>query len=144
MLAEGKVIIWTEGASNQWSNSLCRYVLRRILRRGIRYASEKLNAKPGFLGSLVQNVIDLLGDAFPEVKKNPSIVSVYSMAVGFVSSSSQVNRYQSVDLRSARRPMMFHLSGPNNPCGHFWLRFFFRSFEFKCYRRCFNRFWSGW
>ncbi|XP_053961476.1 alanine--tRNA ligase, cytoplasmic [Anastrepha ludens] len=47
------------------------YVLRRILRRAVRYATEKLNAKPGFFGSLVYTVVDLLGDAFPEVKKNP-------------------------------------------------------------------------
>lgn len=45
-----------------------RYVLRRILRRGIRYASEKLNAKPGFFASLVHTVVDLLGDTFPEVR----------------------------------------------------------------------------
>lgn len=37
-----------------------RYVLRRILRRGIRYASEKLSAPPGFLSSLVPTVVDLL------------------------------------------------------------------------------------
>lgn len=36
-----------------------------------RYATEKLNAKPGFFGSLVHTVVDLLGDAFPEVQKNP-------------------------------------------------------------------------
>lgn len=47
------------------------YVLRRILRRAVRYATEKLNAKPGFFGSLVHTVVDLLGDAFPEVQKNP-------------------------------------------------------------------------
>ncbi|KAL9923460.1 alanine--tRNA ligase, cytoplasmic [Glossina fuscipes fuscipes] len=47
------------------------YVLRRILRRAVRYAIEKLNAKPGFFGSLVHTVVELLGDAFPEVKKNP-------------------------------------------------------------------------
>lgn len=47
------------------------YVLRRILRRGVRYATEKLNAKPGFFASLVQTVVDLLGDTFPEVKKDP-------------------------------------------------------------------------
>lgn len=47
------------------------YVLRRILRRAVRYATEKLNAKPGFFGSLVHTVVDLLGDAFPEVRKNP-------------------------------------------------------------------------
>ncbi|XP_075992201.1 alanine--tRNA ligase, cytoplasmic [Anticarsia gemmatalis] len=47
------------------------YVLRRILRRAVRYASEKLNAKPGFFGSLVHTVVDLLGDVFPEIKKDP-------------------------------------------------------------------------
>ncbi|XP_061398355.1 alanine--tRNA ligase, cytoplasmic [Musca vetustissima] len=52
-------------------NSGRGYVLRRILRRAVRYATEKLNAKPGFFASLVYTVIDLLGDAFPEVKKDP-------------------------------------------------------------------------
>lgn len=47
------------------------YVLRRILRRGVRYASEKLQAKPGFFGSLVYKVIEVLGDTFPEIKKHP-------------------------------------------------------------------------
>ncbi|XP_011689776.1 PREDICTED: alanine--tRNA ligase, cytoplasmic isoform X2 [Wasmannia auropunctata] len=53
------------------------YVLRRILRRAVRYATEKLNAKPGFFGTLVNVVVDLLGDVFPEVKKDPqSIIEV--------------------------------------------------------------------
>lgn len=47
------------------------YVLRRILRRGIRFATEKLNAKPGFFASLVDTVVLLLGDFFPEIKKDP-------------------------------------------------------------------------
>ncbi|XP_075211753.1 alanine--tRNA ligase, cytoplasmic isoform X1 [Lycorma delicatula] len=47
------------------------YVLRRILRRGVRYATEKLNAKPGFFGSLVNTVVELLGHVFPEVRKDP-------------------------------------------------------------------------
>ncbi|XP_014253263.1 alanine--tRNA ligase, cytoplasmic [Cimex lectularius] len=50
------------------------YVLRRILRRAVRYAVEKLNAKPGFFSSLVQVVVDLLGDTFSEVKKCPQNV----------------------------------------------------------------------
>lgn len=50
------------------------YVLRRILRRAVRYATEKLNGKPGFFASLVYTVVDLLGDAFPEVKKDPQHV----------------------------------------------------------------------
>nr|CAD7412164.1 unnamed protein product [Timema cristinae] len=43
------------------------YVLRRILRRAVRYATEKLNAKPGFFAKLVKTVVELLGDTFPEV-----------------------------------------------------------------------------
>ncbi|XP_059084265.1 alanine--tRNA ligase, cytoplasmic-like isoform X2 [Tigriopus californicus] len=47
------------------------YVLRRILRRAIRFATEKLDAKPGFLSGLVDEVVQLLGDSFPELKKDP-------------------------------------------------------------------------
>lgn len=47
------------------------YVLRRILRRAVRYATEKLNARPGFFSSLVHTVVEILGDTFPEVRKDP-------------------------------------------------------------------------
>jgi len=50
------------------------YVLRRILRRAIRFAVKKLNAKPNFFASLVDVVVELIGDTFPEVKKDPQNV----------------------------------------------------------------------
>ncbi|XP_031844255.2 alanine--tRNA ligase, cytoplasmic [Nomia melanderi] len=50
------------------------YVLRRILRRAVRYATEKLNAKPRFFGTLVNVVAELLGDVFPEVTKDPQYI----------------------------------------------------------------------
>ncbi|XP_012540755.1 alanine--tRNA ligase, cytoplasmic isoform X2 [Monomorium pharaonis] len=50
------------------------YVLRRILRRAVRYATEKLNAKPGFFGTLINVVVSLLGDVFPELKKDPQSI----------------------------------------------------------------------
>ncbi|XP_017773819.1 PREDICTED: alanine--tRNA ligase, cytoplasmic [Nicrophorus vespilloides] len=50
------------------------YVLRRILRRAVRYATEKLNAKPGFFATLVNTVVEILGDTFPEVKKDPQSI----------------------------------------------------------------------
>lgn len=50
------------------------YVLRRVLRRGVRYATEKLNAKPGFFASLVPTVCQVLGLTFPEVNRDPQLV----------------------------------------------------------------------
>ncbi|VDN50802.1 unnamed protein product [Dracunculus medinensis] len=47
------------------------YVLRRILRRAVRYAIEKLGASPGFLASLVPVIVERLGNCFPELKKDP-------------------------------------------------------------------------
>ena len=38
----------------------CSYVLRRILRRAVRFSSEKLNFQPGMFGSLVEVVIKIL------------------------------------------------------------------------------------
>ena len=50
------------------------YVLRRVLRRAIRYSSEKLQAKPGFLASLVDVVVESLGPFFTELRKDPQLV----------------------------------------------------------------------
>merc|ERR1712136_317059 len=50
------------------------YVLRRILRRAARYATEKLHAKAGFFATLVDVVCESLGDAFPEIRKDPQLV----------------------------------------------------------------------
>ncbi|OCF35527.1 alanine-tRNA ligase [Kwoniella heveanensis BCC8398] len=54
------------------------YVLRRILRRGVRYASNKLNVKIGsFFSSLVPTVVESLGDIFPEIRKKiPELVEI--------------------------------------------------------------------
>lgn len=50
------------------------YVLRRILRRAVRYASEKLGAKPGVFANLVPVVISILGEIFPELAKDPQTI----------------------------------------------------------------------
>ncbi|XP_039618774.1 alanine--tRNA ligase, cytoplasmic [Polypterus senegalus] len=50
------------------------YVLRRILRRAVRYSHEKLNAQKGFFASLVDVVVNSLGGAFPELNKDPDMV----------------------------------------------------------------------
>ena len=45
------------------------YVLRRILRRAVRYGRQKLNAQNGFFTKLVPVVVESLGDFFPELKE---------------------------------------------------------------------------
>jgi alanyl-tRNA synthetase len=50
------------------SNEGRGYVLRRILRRGARYARKKFNVSIGhFFSSLVDTVVSEMGDAFPEI-----------------------------------------------------------------------------
>lgn len=54
------------------------YVLRRILRRGARYARKKLGVQIGsFFSSLVPTVIEQLSDVFPELnKRTPEIKEI--------------------------------------------------------------------
>lgn len=53
------------------SNEGRGYVLRRILRRAIRYAHEKLHAPIGAFASLVDGVVENFSGAFPELARNP-------------------------------------------------------------------------
>lgn len=43
----------------------CSYVLRRILRRAVRYSHEKLGAQRGFFASLVDVVVESLVRPLP-------------------------------------------------------------------------------
>uniref|UniRef100_A0A6U6N1A9 Alanine--tRNA ligase n=1 Tax=Zooxanthella nutricula TaxID=1333877 RepID=A0A6U6N1A9_9DINO len=61
-------IALTDGATP--SNEGRGYVLRRVLRRAVRYGIEILGAKEGFFHQLVDSVILTLGDAFPSLKQN--------------------------------------------------------------------------
>ncbi|KAK6118466.1 hypothetical protein DH2020_047733 [Rehmannia glutinosa] len=46
------------------------YVLRRILRRAVRYGTEVLKAQQGFFNGLVQVVVEVMGVVFPELKEH--------------------------------------------------------------------------
>eukprot|EP00698_Gefionella_okellyi_P005473 TRINITY_DN15005_c0_g1_i1.p1 TRINITY_DN15005_c0_g1~~TRINITY_DN15005_c0_g1_i1.p1 ORF type:complete len:949 (-),score=248.94 TRINITY_DN15005_c0_g1_i1:47-2893(-) len=59
------------------SNDGRGYVLRRVLRRGVRYGKEILGGKEGFFAKLVDAVVENLGVYFPElVAKRDRIVAV--------------------------------------------------------------------
>src|SRR5208282_6403159 len=53
------------------SNEGRGYVLRRILRRAARFGRQQLELTDPFLHKLVPVVVDSMGEAFPELKKNP-------------------------------------------------------------------------
>jgi len=56
------------------SNEGRGYVLRRILRRAVRYGRSVLGAKQNFFYKLVPVVIERMSGAFPELKKDPDHV----------------------------------------------------------------------
>jgi alanyl-tRNA synthetase len=57
------------------SNEGRGYVLRRILRRAVRFGRQNLNLEKPFLHTLVPVVVETMGDMFPELKKNPQHVT---------------------------------------------------------------------
>ena len=56
------------------SNEGRGYVLRRILRRAVRYGRQTLGLEGGFFAKLVPVVVAEFGDFFPELRKNPARV----------------------------------------------------------------------
>ncbi len=62
------------------------YVLKRILRRAERYGRQCLNTDGPFLHKLVPTVVEQLGSAFPELKRNPEKVrgQIYEEEVAFL------------------------------------------------------------
>ena len=57
------------------SNAKAGYVIRRILRRAVRYAYTFLGQKEGFLYKLVPTLVAEMGNAFPELKAQQQLIS---------------------------------------------------------------------
>jgi alanyl-tRNA synthetase len=57
------------------SNDGRGYVLRRVLRRAVRYGRQNLGAELGFFSKLVPVLADLMGGTFPELKEHQNHVT---------------------------------------------------------------------
>ena len=57
------------------SNTGAGYVIRRILRRAVRYGFTFLNTKDPFIYKLVDTLIKQMGGAFPELKKEKNLIT---------------------------------------------------------------------
>ena len=57
------------------SNIKAGYVIRRILRRAVRYAYTFLNIHEAFMHKLVPVLVDKLGDTFPEIQSQKELIS---------------------------------------------------------------------
>jgi alanyl-tRNA synthetase len=57
------------------SNDGRGYVLRRVLRRAVRYGRQNLGAELGFFSKLVPVLADLMGGVFPELKEHQNHVT---------------------------------------------------------------------
>jgi alanyl-tRNA synthetase len=56
------------------SNTGAGYVIRRILRRAIRYAYQTLDLKEPFMGALIPILIEQMGTAYPELKTQEQVI----------------------------------------------------------------------
>ena len=56
------------------SNAKAGYVIRRILRRAVRYAYTFLGQRQPFMYRLVDTLIDSMGDAYPEITKQRELI----------------------------------------------------------------------
>ena len=76
------------------------YVLRRVLRRGVRYGQDTLKAPAGFFHGLVDSVVASMGHFYPElVKARDHIVEVIRCA-WFNCSSAFTNQCPSFALKT--------------------------------------------
>ena len=57
------------------SNAKAGYVIRRILRRAVRYAYTFLGQKEAFLYKLLPTMVEEMGDAFPELKAQQTLIA---------------------------------------------------------------------
>jgi alanyl-tRNA synthetase len=90
------------------SNEGRGYVLRRILRRAVRFGRQQLEMHEPFLHKLVEVVVDSMGEAFPELRQNPRHVAdlIHGEEVSFGKTlETGLGHFWSATTRSVARSM---------------------------------------
>ncbi len=90
------------------SNTGAGYVIRRILRRAVRYGFNFLNLKEPFMTGLIPVLVENMGDAFPELANQQQLISrvigeeessfLRTLESGITSLENLVNAQKSKDL----------------------------------------------
>jgi alanyl-tRNA synthetase len=78
------------------SNNKAGYVIRRILRRAVRYGYSYLDCKEPFIYELLPTLFSEMGDFFPELKTQEHIISkvIHEEEVSFIRTlSTGINRF---------------------------------------------------
>jgi alanyl-tRNA synthetase len=78
------------------SNNKAGYVIRRILRRAVRYGYSYLDCKEPFIYELLPTLVSEMGDFFPELKTQEHIISkvIHEEEVSFIRTlSTGINRF---------------------------------------------------
>lgn len=57
------------------SNNKAGYVIRRILRRAVRYAYTFLGSREGYMYRLIPALVSCMGDAYPELKSQQDLIT---------------------------------------------------------------------
>ena len=79
------------------SNNKAGYVIRRILRRAVRYGYSFLNLKEPFINELIPLLVTQMSDIFPEVKKNQDLIKkvITEEEISFLRTLSQgIKKFQ--------------------------------------------------
>lgn len=69
-----RTIAFSVADSQLPGNAKAGYVIRRILRRAVRYAYTFLDQKEAFMFRLVDTLIENMGDAYPELKQQRELI----------------------------------------------------------------------
>ncbi|MFA6482910.1 MAG: alanine--tRNA ligase [Bacteroidales bacterium] len=90
------------------SNTGAGYVIRRILRRAVRYGFNFLNLKEPFMNRLIPVLVENMGDAFPELISQQQLISrviteeensfLRTLETGIILLENQVTALKSKDL----------------------------------------------